>query len=656
MLRNLPDRSRSFIATLFGRSAGPKRRRPARSRRRPIGAEQLESRAMLATTATLSGTIAPFTRIPVTFLRADGSVGFSNTAYVGQLSWSGMTGTAAGLGVPASFRSFCIDGLQGVAPGSNTFAEVRPIAASSLLGTPRAGLLADFWRQYGPADASGFTDNTDSAAFQIAVWEIINDGRTAGPAGTRLAFDLAAGQFSVNPAGRSLPATLRAEQWLAGFDTTAPARASVVLYALESPTRQDQVVCVPSVDLDVDSDNSGSVARSTFEDGIEDDTTRPGLIVPVGVERARMIVDVPNGQSATPAFDAAAAAKVKVFSNSGAVVLEQGRLSTAIAGGTTAQTFWIEAFAPSASLADIAFTLTPAGGSPASSDTIRATAVAVDLDVDSNNDGTIDPDNGPAGTDDRIEEPSPGQIIFANTDDDDRNGVADALDAGPIAAENDLAPVLLAVAPAASFASIVVTYDESVVRLYAHPDRRGPIASGVVTATGGRFYAEGRSAGTTLVTAAFPNAGPVTDTVRLTVQPYPGTIDVDIDSDNNNGFLRPARSEWEDILEDHEYGIGKLIMLDNPNRPLTPIVMELPTGLPKNAPTVGVRVDWNATGVAGQVQLWNRVLADGVRNPAPVSEGGDQILAGIFCRLSDLNYNPTTGTITIWAEGIRENA
>jgi hypothetical protein len=37
----------------------------------------------------------------------------------------------------------------------------------------------------------------------------------------------------------------------------------------------------------------------------------------------------------------------------------------------------------------------------------------VDLDVDSNNDGTIDPDNGPAGTDDRIESASdtPGKII-----------------------------------------------------------------------------------------------------------------------------------------------------------------------------------------------------------------------------------------------------
>ncbi len=48
MLRNVPARSRSFRATLFGRSAVPKRRRRSRSKRPPIGAEQLESRAMLA--------------------------------------------------------------------------------------------------------------------------------------------------------------------------------------------------------------------------------------------------------------------------------------------------------------------------------------------------------------------------------------------------------------------------------------------------------------------------------------------------------------------------------------------------------------------------------------------------------------------------------
>ncbi|MFN7814511.1 MAG: hypothetical protein ACK5SI_17855, partial [Planctomycetia bacterium] len=48
---------------------------------------------------------------------------------------------------------------------------------------------------------------------------------------------------------------------------------------------------------------------------------------------------------------------------------------TTIVGGGSPQTYWIEAFAPSASMADIAFTLTPTGGSPASADRIRATAV-----------------------------------------------------------------------------------------------------------------------------------------------------------------------------------------------------------------------------------------------------------------------------------------
>ncbi|MFN7811972.1 MAG: hypothetical protein ACK5SI_04840 [Planctomycetia bacterium] len=49
MLRNLPARSRSLLAALFGRTSRPERRRATRThRRRPIAAEQLESRAMLA--------------------------------------------------------------------------------------------------------------------------------------------------------------------------------------------------------------------------------------------------------------------------------------------------------------------------------------------------------------------------------------------------------------------------------------------------------------------------------------------------------------------------------------------------------------------------------------------------------------------------------
>jgi len=355
---------------------------------------------------------------------------------------------------------------------------------------------------------------------------------------------------------------------------------------------------------------------------------------------------------------------VRVYgqATAGDPVLEKGKESTRIVGSGSPQAFWIEAFAPSASIPSIAFSLTLDVGTGSGStgkpprDLIRAKAVALDLDVDSNNDGAIDPDNGPAGKDDRIEEQSPGRIIFANTDDDDGNGVADALDAGPVESESDLARVLLTVAPDTAPGNIILTYDDSIVRLYKHATRHGPIASGVAIATDGFFYVEGRSAGTTIVTATYPDATRVNDTIRLTVLPYPDTIDVDIDSDNNNGFLSPARSEWEETLEDHDYGIGKLIMLDNDRRSLTPIALEIPAGMPKNDPALGVRIDWNPMGPAGEVRLWNRVWADGVRNPAPVSQGGNRIEPGARTRLADLNYNPQTGALMIWAEGVRENA
>ena len=214
----------------------------------PLAAETLESRCMLATTATLSGDLSGFTQIPVTFLRPDGSVGFSRTAYVGQLGWSAMTGDAAAAGVPAAFKSFCIEGLQSVAPGTNSFAEVRPLAASSLLGATRSGLLADFWRQYGPADAAGFADKTDSAAFQLAVWEIINDGR---PAAGQAATALAGGTFKVAGTHLTAPAVARAAAWLNGTGTATVGGGAVALYALQSPTRQDQVVCVPLPNITV---------------------------------------------------------------------------------------------------------------------------------------------------------------------------------------------------------------------------------------------------------------------------------------------------------------------------------------------------------------------------------------------------------------------
>jgi hypothetical protein len=152
------------------------------------------------------------------------------------------------------------------------------------------------------------------------------------------------------------------------------------------------------------------------------------------------------------------------------------------------------------------------------------------------------------------------------------------------------------------------------------------------------------------------NAARVTDTVRLTVRPYPGTIDVDIDSDNNNDIAHPQRSQWEETLEDHRYGIGKLIMLDNPNRAVTPIILQLPAGLPVNANSVRVRIDWNDAGPAGSVRLWNVPFIDDVRNPLAVSAGGNRILPGCLCKLSDLRYNAEDGLAYVYAEGVEENA
>lgn len=222
----------------------------------PLAAEHLESRAMLATTANLSGDISTFARIPVTF-------GSRPADYVGQFYWSGMTGDAAAVGLPPAFKSFCIEGLQSISPGSNTFDSLVPLTASTLLGSGRADQVTEFWRQYGPTASTGFTDNTDGAAFQLAIWEIINDGRpTAGQA----AAALAGGTFKVAGTHLTAPAVARAAAWLNGTGTATVGGGAVALYALQSPTKQDQVVCVPVPSITIDATDAEADEVMTARD------------------------------------------------------------------------------------------------------------------------------------------------------------------------------------------------------------------------------------------------------------------------------------------------------------------------------------------------------------------------------------------------------
>jgi hypothetical protein len=71
--------------------------------------------------------------------------------------------------------------------------------------------------------------------------------------------------------------------------------------------------------------------------------------------------------------------------------------------------------------------------------TILANDPMVDIDVDSNNDGSI------TQADDPIEMDAPGNVILHNRDDDDGNGVPDYQDTGPVAVpDDDLLPVNIA--------------------------------------------------------------------------------------------------------------------------------------------------------------------------------------------------------------------
>jgi hypothetical protein len=389
---------------------------------------------------------------------------------------------------------------------------------------------------------------------------------------------------------------------------------------MQHPTLQDQVIWEPrGVDLDVDSNNDGRIAED--DDPIEEKTDLPGVIVPLDGGRTKMAADVPQGTTATLAF-AQGVDMVRVYdqASGGEPVLQKGTETTTVVGGS-AKTFWIEAFAPSARLADITFTLTPTRGNPPSADTIRATAVAVDLDVDSNNDGSIDLENAAAGTDDPIEEESTrGLVVPVYASDSDRDGHDDTRDFDGISTRR-FSPVKVSLSPGAAWAwrrpiavdgtpsedlpGLMFTFTFSDAGFSPAPEgafrlwkKNAPsvrteedlIRSGVPIPAAEFFagqpftnwdeYLSNYGTKTLYLEAVAPTEGyePIvvsiggtgawansttTDTVH--VRALETTFDLGVDSNNNEGFGVPksspaAEQQWEEKLEDHSYALGKLVM------------------------------------------------------------------------------------------------
>ena len=131
-------------------------------------------------------------------------------------------------------------------------------------------------------------------------------------------------------------------------------------------------------------------------------------------------------------------------------------------------------------------------------------------------------------------------------------------------------------------------------------------------------------------------------------------VDLDIDSDNNNALLDPGRTEWEEYLENHLYGIGKLIMepagdpppgLDIRDR-FVPVPFTIQ---PADVMERAVKFDFKRQSArSGQAEFWTQhFTVPGGLIHKPVEEGGHLLTPGRVYTFEEL------GNIDkIWIEPI----
>jgi hypothetical protein len=136
-------------------------------------------------------------------------------------------------GAPTSFIAYCIDLVQTFS--FNSSFDVTPVSALAHFGATTAGALDRLYTQRFAAVAN----NIESAAFQLAVWEIMNE--TSG------SYSVSGGSFmaAATPGSNSndLTAIGYANAWLEALSSGA--FGGYRLTALTSATRQDQLMATP---------------------------------------------------------------------------------------------------------------------------------------------------------------------------------------------------------------------------------------------------------------------------------------------------------------------------------------------------------------------------------------------------------------------------
>ena len=182
-----------------------------------------------------------------------GSLSMSSYAYPSALNFN-VTGRSGSVGAggfnasfdanfaaapaPTSFVAYCVDLVQSFSFNNPFSVTATSPASMSAIGGVRASVLDRLYTQrFAAADT-----RAESAAFQLAIWEILQETPTA-VFGTNA---LGSGSFMATAAtsGTTLDsdAITMANSWL---NTLTGASGGYTLTVLASPTRQDQMMATP---------------------------------------------------------------------------------------------------------------------------------------------------------------------------------------------------------------------------------------------------------------------------------------------------------------------------------------------------------------------------------------------------------------------------
>lgn len=184
----------------------------------------------------------------ITYAYDDGSTSFGSTTTAGRFVWNAI-GDSDAFSDGQEFHSFCTELLQNVNPGNDyTYDCVSPTDVPSPNGglfegmsDDQASILSSLFSQHYATAVEG--TNTEAAAFQIAVWEIVyerSDGVDYGD-GQSAATGLSAGNGWLTLSGNN-GATSLANTWLASLFNLG---INSSLLGLTSTSAQDQITIVP---------------------------------------------------------------------------------------------------------------------------------------------------------------------------------------------------------------------------------------------------------------------------------------------------------------------------------------------------------------------------------------------------------------------------